>query len=790
MKALESLLPAPVAEAIGGTLMHALWMLAALALLLMMVLVIVPRNAARLRYWLGVGTMAMMLLLPIATFAYLYEPASPVTAQTISAVQPARFSQPAKATALRPLPVMPVHITPKNGHGLMEDVSAFFQSNAYIFAGIWIAGALFFAMRFAGGYWYVRRLTRKGTSLVDSDLQTRFTALLQRMKIKRAVALLESSLIDTPMVIGVLKPVVLLPVGLMSGLSMEQVECILVHELAHVRRWDFLVNILQSIAEIMLFFHPATWWVSRMIRDERENCCDELVLRLQHNKVQYARALLSLETLRMRQPNLAMGSNGGALARRIRRITGGISPREPRNYSRGLIFGFITVACLLVLATQTRNVVKASFPDQTKPLTTPKPAPAKAANTALPVSLTSQADEADPVDAQDRFTAAIQGNLLARMAGLHGLVRMVSVAQDSPITQVIINEGQGEVIVSFDKQGQVTTATRNGQPVSEADKDRYQSMADQVMHSPVDPIPAMPPMPPMGKMGALPPMPAFAIPPIPAMPAMPPFGSKDFDEEAFERDMEVWSKKMEDWGRSFEDQFNSADWEQYGEALARMSEQVVLAAPDDASQAEIERLSEDMARVSAELEKEKDPARREELERQLSVLDEQISEVATANESRWEAWGEEMERWAERHSNEMERWAERHEEEMARHEAEMDRHERDMERERARQEAEMYRDQAHDARARMQEDREREVSRMHDATISIGEQMQEDGLIKNADVYKLKINDEDLYIDGKKQPALVYKKYARLVENGLGIELDHEWVTIDQRRNSRSISTH
>jgi bla regulator protein blaR1 len=186
MKALESLLPPNVVEAIGGTLMHAFWQLAALALALMLVLALVSRRASHTRYWLGVSTMGLMLLLPIATFVYLYEPAPAqpdvmTLVSSTSTASSANFHQP----AFRPLPPITPSMTPRHGEGIMEEVSAFVQANAYLLVGLWLLGMGFFALRFAGGFWRVQRLRKQGLSPVDADLQSRFASLVARMGFRR-----------------------------------------------------------------------------------------------------------------------------------------------------------------------------------------------------------------------------------------------------------------------------------------------------------------------------------------------------------------------------------------------------------------------------------------------------------------------------------------------------------------------------------------------------------------------------------------------------------------------------
>src|SRR6185436_4431619 len=144
------------------------------------------------------------------------------------------------------------------------------------------------------------------------DLQHLVHTLSARLGITRAVRLVESAAVDVPSVVGWLRPAILLPISSLTGLTHQQLEMVLAHELAHIRRHDFLVNALQSVAETLLFYHPAAWWISRQIRIERENCCDDLAVATCGDAIQYARTLAQLEELRaVAAP--AVAANGGSL---------------------------------------------------------------------------------------------------------------------------------------------------------------------------------------------------------------------------------------------------------------------------------------------------------------------------------------------------------------------------------------------------------------------------------------------------------------------------------------------
>src|SRR6185369_12620027 len=127
---------------------------------------------------------------------------------------------------------------------------------------------------------------------------------------------------------GWMRPAILLPASTLSGLSVAQIEAILAHELAHIRRHDYIVNLLQCVIETLLFYHPAVWWVSRRVRDERELCCDDMAVQAVGDRVGYARALCELERLRAATPQLAMAANGGSLLTRIARLLGAPSRND------------------------------------------------------------------------------------------------------------------------------------------------------------------------------------------------------------------------------------------------------------------------------------------------------------------------------------------------------------------------------------------------------------------------------------------------------------------------------
>ncbi len=153
--------------------------------------------------------------------------------------------------------------------------------------------------------------------------------MAERLRVTRQVKLVESALVEVPAVIGWLRPVILLPASAMTGLTTEQLEALL----AHVRRHDYLINLLQTVVETLLFYHPAVWWVSHRIRVEREHCCDDLAAGVCGDRLSYAQALVAMEELRAPKIGLAMSSSGGSLLTRVARL---IDETEQQRRPTGL----------------------------------------------------------------------------------------------------------------------------------------------------------------------------------------------------------------------------------------------------------------------------------------------------------------------------------------------------------------------------------------------------------------------------------------------------------------------
>ncbi len=331
MNAIQLLSAQPWVERLGSTLLHFLWQ----GVLIAIVYSAARRWAARsrgpnVRYLLGCAALAIMVAAPVLTWSLLRPPApDPVGAA---------FSAPIAATSTS-----------------VRSVPASFPAAAYRavpapflswVVAVWLAGAVAFWLRLTGGWVLAERLRSRLVRPAPHQWQQALDRLKTRIRFSRPVRLLVSSLVEAPAVVGWLRPVVLVPVGALAGLPPEQIEALLLHELAHIRRHDYLVNFLQGVVEALLFYHPAVWWVSGHIRAERELCCDDVAVSVSGDALTYARALAGLAASRPAHLSTVMAAAGGSLSHRIARLLGQSRP-APRILSGP---GIVAAAMLPAIA--------------------------------------------------------------------------------------------------------------------------------------------------------------------------------------------------------------------------------------------------------------------------------------------------------------------------------------------------------------------------------------------------------------------------------------------------------
>jgi beta-lactamase regulating signal transducer with metallopeptidase domain len=329
---------------VGWTLLHFVWQGAGIAALLAAARHALRKSSAQARYVAAMAAMLLMLASAGATFVYLGSggvptPPHPPVSQSSIAPAAGKVAQRAAETS--------------SWRDRMPD---YFPFLVYI----WIAGVTALSIRSLGGFLVTQTWKRSHVRLAEAFWQESMARLVKRLAISRKVRLWESAIADTPAVIGWIRPVVLLPASVISGLAPSQIEALLAHELAHIRRHDYLVNLLQTAIETLLFYHPAVWWVGRQMRAERENCCDDLAVAVSGDALDYARALTELEKIRIATPRLAMAANSGSLLQRVRRL---LDPRGDSTSSRAAIHpdwvtGVAIVLCVVSIWATSRVPVR------------------------------------------------------------------------------------------------------------------------------------------------------------------------------------------------------------------------------------------------------------------------------------------------------------------------------------------------------------------------------------------------------------------------------------------------
>ena len=344
----------PAVWALGWTLLHAIWQGFAIVLPVAVALHLLRRQSSRLRYGLSVGALFMQVLLSVGTFFYYYLPLLAISNVTASSMAP---SHRILSFTYDPMPIaraIPWQI----------QVYHFLEGHLTEIVSCWLLGVGVFLIRLAGGWLYLQQLKQTAVQVSDMSLQQLAENLKDRFRLRGSIQILETARVNMPMVVGLFKPVVLLPVGLATGLSLREIEAVLAHELAHIQRADYAVNLLQSVVEVLFFFHPALWWLSARVREERELCCDDMAVEACGDGRILAQALAQVEEF-AQTPMLAMAlaSERKQLLHRVRRMLG--VPVKP-VVSNASLAG-LTLVTLLLLSVSVYAVQQKETKQDTKP---------------------------------------------------------------------------------------------------------------------------------------------------------------------------------------------------------------------------------------------------------------------------------------------------------------------------------------------------------------------------------------------------------------------------------------
>lgn len=511
MNEILNLLPEGLVNALGHTLLHALWQGAAVAIALSLLLVLMHNQSAHKLYWAACSAMLAQLLFSGATFAYYYSTA-PFPGQVYLDAAPAAAVPAVRVTWEAPL----------------EQILLYFEQHLPLVVTLWLLGVALMALRLIGGLAYTQRLRHYRTTPLGQQWQQKAQELARTMGISQTVRLAESALVQVPIVIGAVKPVILLPVGAATGLSQAQVEAVLAHELAHILRRDYLANLLQSVVDVLFFFHPAMWWVSGVVRAEREHCCDDIAVNHCPDTLTYARALAELEALRLPQaPAMTMALSGkrGSLMGRMKRLLGqqGMRPSFGEGFAAGLV---LVVSAVLLSFSAMAELQPAAGARAVEPLATEEPT-----------------GEAITYNAQD---STGQNRSVVIITNKKGKVKELYVdGKRIP---------KGDIVKYKTLLDQRLQATQNAHKATTVEVDRIIAREEDAVAdargrnieerviirrsgNETAPLPPLPPLPPAAPQRAA---------PVPPAPPAPPAGASKAEQEAYERRVEQYEHKVEE----------------------------------------------------------------------------------------------------------------------------------------------------------------------------------------------------------------------------------------------------
>lgn len=347
-------------ENLGWALLHSIWQIGLAAFFLFAAFRFLTNASSNVRYAVSIFALAVALILPAATFAWLASD----TANTHQAIQilAAENNLP-KERAFPLAEKIPVERAGENAAVLpnyqaIQAIigSADLSSKMPWLVALWLLGVAGFTLRLFGGVWHLHIYKTRQVFAPEQNWQATFGELCEKLRIAQPVRLLRSKLVETPIAVGWLKPVILIPASVFLRIDAGELETIIAHELIHIRRRDYLVNFAQSMVEILFFYHPCVWWISAQIRREREFVCDDIVGRtLENERVVYAQALANLEELRLltngRVPLAAMAAaapNGGNLMLRIQRILKQKTEIKGNPSAWSAMLGFAIISAFLV----------------------------------------------------------------------------------------------------------------------------------------------------------------------------------------------------------------------------------------------------------------------------------------------------------------------------------------------------------------------------------------------------------------------------------------------------------
>jgi bla regulator protein blaR1 len=684
MNQVPSLLQTEWMKALGWTFVHSLWQIALIGMLLFIILRLIPGRSAHMRYTISTMALWLVLVTSITTFIIMLPDTNIINEVSGKLVL---LSQNDPIT-------------------LADKISAWLEARMPMMLTIWSVGVAMLMVRLAISLFWVRHI--RHTAIPEEELQTLLNQLINRLKLSTKSGASSTSLISSPVTIGHLKPMILFPVGIINQLTPQEVEAILTHELAHIVRKDYLSNLIQSFIETLFYYHPITWWISGVVRTERENRADDLAISWCGDHLAYAKALMTVQEMQVRHTTpLAIGfsSNKGVMLARIQRILN--LPYKNHNQMEKTVLLSLSTLCFLAF-----TLTSHTTPDQPDSMAT-----------TLPVSINVSAEITDSIPSE-------------------GVYRIHKKTDDQDITIKVEN-------------GDIKELKIDGKEIQPSEYEEYDEVISDLfgaMEAPIAMegfdfmIPSIPPMPGMPMMPEMPYMiEGLEFPEMPEMPDIPEF---QWDQLFDESNMQ-WSVNGDNMFIMNADGLNNLKI--MTDSTPDGQTKIIIITDGDSSVICADKFS--WSGAAPFIYQPGHPAMNEE----------EWKEHQEAWKAQAEAWREHADTWREQQHQWRDNWRTQADQMRAEQE-----HLRSLERHPYR----LSDEQQHAIERELSQlDELKDIYVIGRPRVSLSEEMVNDGLVTPGAEVEVQLTPEKMKINGEKMPEAIHQKYLELYEQQQGVEL-------------------
>ena len=697
-------------KALGWTFVHSLWQIALIGLLLFVVLRLIPGRSAHTRYTISTLSLWLIVVMALGTFIIMLPDARSMTEITGRLVL--------------------VGIT--EPVSLADKISAWLEVRMPMMLTIWLGGVTILMVRLAVSLGWVRHM--RNTTTPEPQIQDVLDQIISRLRLKVNPKAGESTLVNSPVTIGHLKPLILFPVGILNQLSPKEVEAILTHELAHIVRRDYLSNLVQSFIETLFYYHPITWWISGMVRSERENRADDLAVRWCGDQLGYAKALMTVQEMQTRQgPALAVGfaSRKGAMLARIQRILN--LPYKNHNQMEKTVLLSLSTLCFLAFTLTSHTTIDSKAGSVAPaPLTT--------------ISKVAFLDESKPDSIPTK-----------------GTFRIHKKTDDQDINIEM-------------EDGDIKELTIDGKEIQPSEYESYSAIIDDLFGGMASPMvmegfqftmPTIPSIPAMPMMPMIPDMPfmiegfEFEMPEMPEMPEFPEMPEMPYDPKM---QREYLNQLKELWNQDgytitmYNPEIRGNGINILHDTTIINGRQTIIIKMDGGDSAVI---SADHFNFSDDM-----PASIT-IDGRL-MNDDEMKNWAESIELNAESMGKEWRAQAEQWRAQQQEWRDQSRDHANQWRIEQDRMRQELRHPESGNQEDL---RALERELSMLDQQQPFVYDFRSPGLSLSDQMVRDGLVEAGDEVEVQLTPGKLKINGEKMPDSIHQKYLRLYEQQQGIEL-------------------